>query len=143
VGVLGIAWIFAYDWWADTPNRWTFKRDFILNAHWTPRGATAIWVIGMVFFLMAIFYYVAEVRRVRLTWLVTLGQTALFLYFIHHFIVLTLVNQHLHWLFNNLWKFGVATLALMIVLRGLGRAWIEIKRISRARLPWLAALSRA
>ncbi len=143
VGALCIAWIFAYDWWADTPNRWTFKRDFILNAHWTPRGATAIWVIGMVFVLMALFYYVAEVRRVRLTWLVTLGQTALFLYFIHHFIVLTLVNQHLHWLFNSWWKFGVANLALMIVLLGLGRAWIDLKRISRARLPWLAALGRA
>ncbi len=143
LGALGVAWIFAYDGWADTPNRWTFKRDFILNAHWTPRGATAIWVIGMVFVLMALFYYVAEVRRIRVTWLVTLGQTALFLYFIHHFIVLTLVNQHLHWLFNNWWTYGAANLVLMIGLLGLGRAWIEAKRIFRARLPRLAALGRA
>jgi uncharacterized membrane protein len=142
-GALCIAWIFLYDWWAQTANRWTFKRDFILNHHWTPRGATVVWVIGMVLVLMALFYYVAEVRRVRLTWLVTLGQTALFLYFIHHFIVLTLVNQHLHWMFNSWWQFGVANLVLMIGLLGLGRAWIELKRISRARLPFLGAASRA
>jgi uncharacterized membrane protein len=156
VGILCIGWIFAYDWWANTPNRWTFKRDFILNHHWTPRGATVVWVIGMVFCLMALFYYLGEVRRMRLTWLVTLGQTALFLYFIHHFIVLTLVNQHPHILFNdhlylghvrvpfnNWWHYGAANLLLMLFLLGLGRAWIEIKRVSRARLPFLAALGRA
>jgi uncharacterized membrane protein len=142
-GAFCIAWLFAYDWWAQTPNRWTFKRDFILNDHWTPRPATAVWVIGMVFCLMALFYYVAEVRRVRMTWLVTLGQTALFLYFIHHFIVLTLVNQHLHLVFNNWWAFGFANLVLMGVLLGLGRAWIEVKRVSRARFAWLGAAGRA
>ena len=142
-GVLCIAWLFAYDWWAQTPNRWMFKRDFILNNHWTPRGATAIFVIGMTFCLMALFYYVAEVRRLRMTWLVTLGQTALFLYFIHHLIVLTLVNQHLHLLFNNWWRYGLANLLLMFLLLGLGRAWLEVKRIYRERLPTLGVFGRA
>ncbi|HEV8440399.1 MAG TPA: heparan-alpha-glucosaminide N-acetyltransferase domain-containing protein [Methylomirabilota bacterium] len=139
VGVLCIAWLFAYDWWAQTPNRWMFKRDFILNNHWTPRGATAVWVIGMAFCLMAAFYYLAEVRRLRMTWLVTLGQTALMLYFLHHLIVLTLVNQYLHQKFNNWWFYGLANLALLIVLLGLGRLWLEIRRVSRAKLPALAA----
>ena len=143
LGALGVAWIFAYDGWADTPNRWTFKRDFILNAHWTPRGATAIWVIGMVFVLMALFYYVAEVRRVRVTWLVTLGQTALFLYFIHHFIVLTLVNQHLHWLFNNWWTFGAANLVADDRAARPGSRVDRGQADLRARLPRLAALGRA
>ncbi len=142
-GVLCIAWLFAYDWWAQTPNRWMFKRDFILNNHWTPRGATAIFVIGMTFCLMALFYYLAEVRRLRMTWLVTLGQTALFLYFIHHLIVLTLVNQHLHLLFNNWWRYGLANLLLMFLLLGLGRAWLEVKRIYRERLPTLGVFGRA
>ncbi len=142
-GVLCIAWLFAYDWWAQTPNRWMFKRDFILNNHWTPRGAMAIWVIGMTFCLMALFYYLAEVRRLRMTWLVTLGQTALFLYFIHHLIVLTLVNQHLHLLFNNWWRYGLANLLLMFLLLGLGRAWLEVKRIYRERLPTLGVFGRA
>ncbi len=142
-GVLCIAWLFAYDWWAQTPNRWMFKRDFILNNHWTPRGATAIWVIGLTFCLMALFYYLAEVRRLRMTWLVTLGQTALFLYFIHHLIVLTLVNQHLHLVFNTWWRYGLANLLLMFLLLGLGRAWLEVKRIYRERLPTLGVFGRA
>jgi uncharacterized membrane protein YeiB len=98
-----------------------------------------VWVIGMAFCLMAAFYYLAEVRRLRMTWLVTLGQTALMLYFLHHLIVLTLVNQYLHQKFNNWWFYGLANLALLIVLLGLGRLWLEIRRVSRAKLPALAA----
>jgi uncharacterized membrane protein len=143
VGVLCILWLFVYDWWARTPNRFMFKRDFILNNHWTPRGATTVAVIGVVFVLMALFYYVAEVRQVRVTWLVTLGQTALMLYFVHHLIVLTLVNEHLHRKFNNWWLYGLANLVLMFLLLGLGRAWLEIKRLSRQRLPSLPVFGRA
>jgi uncharacterized membrane protein YhaH (DUF805 family)/uncharacterized membrane protein len=131
-GLVCIAWLFVYDAWARTEYRFMFKRDFILNKHWTPRGATVVWVIGMTFVLLAIFYYLGEVRRRRLTWLVTLGQTALFLYFVHQLIVLTLVNQHLHLRFNNWWHYAIATLLLMTLLLGLGRAWIEIKRLTRA-----------
>ena len=143
VGALCIAWLFAYDWYARTPKRFTFMRDYILNNHWTPRGASVVWVIGMTFCLMALFYYLAEVRGIRMTWLVTLGQTALFLYFIHQLIVLTLVNQHLHMKFNNWWHFGAANLLLMILLLGLGRGWIEVKRIYRQRIPPLVAFRRA
>ncbi|HYB43506.1 MAG TPA: heparan-alpha-glucosaminide N-acetyltransferase domain-containing protein [Candidatus Methylomirabilis sp.] len=143
VGSLCIAWLFAYDWWARTQYRWMFKRDFILNNHWTPRGASVVWVIGTVFCLMALFYYVGEVRRLRMTWLVTLGQTALFLYFVHHFIVLTLVNQRLHLMFNNWWRYGLANLLLMLVLLGLGRSWLEIKRLWRDRSPALGVFRRA
>ena len=143
IGVLCVAWLFAYDWWAQTQKRFTFMRDFILNHHWTPRGATVVWVIGMVFCLLALFYYLAEIRRIRMTWLVTLGQTALFLYFVHQLIVYTLVNQHLHLKFNNWWLYGLANVVLMFVLLGLGRGWIEVKRIYRERMPALAAFRRA
>jgi uncharacterized membrane protein len=142
LGALSIAWLLAYDWWANTPMRFTFKRDYVLNHHWTPRGASVAWVIGMTFCLMALFYYLAEVRRLRMTWLVTLGQTALFLYFVHQLIVLTLVNQHLHLKFNNWWLYGLANLLLMIVLLGIGRGWIEVKRIYRQRVPSLAVFRR-
>lgn len=143
VGVLCIAWLFAYDWWAQTPSRFMFKRDFILNDHWTPRGATSVWVIGMSFCLMAIFYYLAEVKRLRMTWLVTFGQTALILYFVHQLIVLTLVNEYLDRRFNDWSRFGLANLALLVLLLGVGRLWIEIKRIFRARLPSLGVFRRA
>jgi len=130
-GLACIAWLFAYDAWAHTEFRFMFKRDFILNNHWTPRGATVVWVIGMTFVLLAVFYYMGQVRRWRLTWLVTLGQTALFLYFVHQLIVLTLVNQTLHRQFDNWWRYGIAIVLLMAVLLGIGRAWIEIKRLTR------------
>ena len=141
-GVLCMAWLYAYDWWAQTAKPFTFMRDYILNNHWTPRGATALWVIGITFCLMAVFYYLAEVWRLRMTWLVTLGQTALFLYFIHHLIVLTLVTEHLHLKFNSWWRYGLANLLLMFLLLGLGRGWIEVKRIYRERVPSLAVVFR-
>jgi hypothetical protein len=132
-GVLCIAWLFAYDWWANTPNRWMFKRDFILNDHWTPRGATVLWVIGMTAVLMAIFYYLAEVRQLRMAWLVTYGQTALILYFVHQVIVLTIVNEHLQMRFNNWPRYLIANFLLLALLLGIARGWLEIKRIWRGR----------
>jgi uncharacterized membrane protein len=136
-GALGLATAFGYDWWAGTPGRWTFKRDFILNDHWTPRGLTALGLLGAIACLMALFYYLAEVRRYRLTWLVTFGQTALMLYFLHHFIVLTLVTQTLHLRFNNWWAYGLANLLLLALLLGMGRGWLELRRLYRERVPAL------
>jgi fucose 4-O-acetylase-like acetyltransferase len=118
----------AFDWYAGTAHRFTFMRDYVLNNHWTPRGASVVGIIGMILVLLAAFYYVAEVRRYRMTWLVTLGRTALILYFLHQLIVLTLVNQHLGVRFNNWWRYGLANLALMAALLGIGRLWLAIKK---------------
>jgi uncharacterized membrane protein len=143
IGAACVAWLFVFDWWNQTPKRFTFMRDYVLNHHWTPRGASVVWVIGMVFCLMALFYYLAEIRKVRMTWLVTLGQTALFLYFVHQLVVLRVVNQLFHMKFNNWWLFGFANLVLMFALLGLGRGWIEVKRMYRERVPSLTSLRRA
>jgi uncharacterized membrane protein len=126
-GIICFAWLPAYDWYAQSANRWTFKRDFILNNHWTPRPATAVGIIGMLLVVMAIFYWLAEVRRLRMTWLVTLGRTALVLYFLHQLIVLTLINQRLGLRFNGWWRYAVANLALMVLLLGIGRLWLDLK----------------
>ena len=122
----------GYDWWAQVPNRFTFKRDFILNNHWTPRPGSSIWVLGLIFVLMAAFYWLAEVRRYRMTWLVTLGRTALPLYFIHQLIVLTLVNQRLGARMNDWPRYILANEALLAALLGIGRLWL-----------WLAPRARA
>ncbi len=126
-GVLSLAWLLGYDWFAQTENRWMFKRDFILNRHWTPRGASVAGILGTIFILMAIFYYLGEVRRLRLTWLVTLGRTALVLYFLHQLIVLTLVNQRMGMRFNDWWLYGIANLVLLAVLLALGKLWLEVR----------------
>jgi peptidoglycan/LPS O-acetylase OafA/YrhL len=131
----------VYDWWAATPVRFGLSRDFLLNRHRTPRGATLFWIFGHLFVGLGAMYWVMAVRHRRLRWLVVLGQTALFLYFIHQVIVLTLVNQWLHWRFNEWPRFWLANAVFMIVLVGLGWAWRELRPHLRAwrRLPFISA----
>ena len=149
--VLCLLWFFGWDWWAQTPKRWMFTRDFSLNNHWTPRGAMLAWVMGTIFCEMALFYWLVEILRLPVRWLVILGQTALFLYFTHHLIVLTLVNQWLGLAFNNWWLFALANLLLIVLLVYMGKGWQETKRgyrdrwrdRVRARLPALSVFRRA
>jgi uncharacterized membrane protein len=142
-GVLCLAWFFGWDAWAHTANRWMFTRDFSLNNHWTPRGVTLAWIFGTIFLQIALTYYLVELRRLPSRWLVILGQTALFLYFTHHLIVLTLINQHLGERFNNWWTFSLANALLMLLLVAMGRAWQEAKRWYRNHGPALGVFGRA
>ena len=142
-GILCLAWFHGWDAWAHTANRWMFTRDFALNNHWTPRGATLAWVFGMIFLQIALAYYLVELRRLPSRWLVILGQTALFLYFTHHLIVLTLINQWLGARFNNWWTFSVANALLIFLLVAMGRGWQEAKRRYREHGPALGVFGRA
>ena len=133
-GLACAAYYFAIDAWAGTHPRLAFTRDFVLNRHWTPRGATVAWVMAVVFVSLAAMYYVMEVRRVRLGWLVTLGQASLMLYFVHQVIVYRLVNQllgvsQLH----SWWIYALGNVALIVVCVYLGHAWLALKRRSRPR----------
>jgi len=134
VGVACVGAYFAWDWWMQTHPRFGFKRDFILNRHWTPRGATNLLVIGGVACLLAAAYWIMGVKKRELRWLAILGQTALMLYFLHQLIVLTLVNQTLGLRFNNWALYWTANAALMVLLVYLGKAWLEIKRRTRIAL---------
>lgn len=142
-GILCLAWFFGWDAWAHTANRWMFTRDFALNNHWTPRGVTLAWVFGMIFLQIALAYYLVELRRLPSRWLVILGQTALFLYFTHHLIVLTLLNQRLGERFNNWWTFSAANALLVLLLVVMGRGWQEAKRWYRDHGPALGVFGRA
>jgi uncharacterized membrane protein len=142
-GALGLAWFFGWDAWSHTPDRWMFTRDFILNDHWTPRGAMLAWVFGMIFLQIPLAYYLVERRRLPSRWLVILGQTALFLYFTHHLIVLTLINQRLGERFNNWWTFSVANALLILLLVAMGRGWQQVKRWYRDHGPALGVFGRA
>jgi uncharacterized membrane protein len=141
--VLCLAWFFGWDAWAHTANRWMFTRDFTLNNHWTPRGAMLAWVFGMIFLQIALAYYLVELRRLPSRWLVILGQTALFLYFTHHLIVLPLINQWLGERFNNWWTFSAANALLVLLLVAMGRGWQEVKRWYRDHGPALGVFGRA
>jgi len=142
VGAVMVVAFFVYDWWAATPMPFGMRRDFILNRHWTPRGAALLWVLGMVLLMLAATYWAMERRRWRLPWLVILGQTALFLYFFHQIIVYTLVKEWLGWRFNAWPWFWLANAVLVAVLIACGWAWREIKsRTGRGRRRALATPS--
>jgi uncharacterized membrane protein len=138
-GVMVVAF-FVYDRVSATPMRFGMRRDFILNHHWTPRPVALLWVVGMVLLMLAVAYWVMERRRLRLPWLVILGQTALALYFFHQVIAYTLMKQWLGWHVEAWPRFWLANAAFVLVLIACGWAWRELKgRIARARRPALAA----
>jgi peptidoglycan/LPS O-acetylase OafA/YrhL len=99
-----------------------------------------LWVVGTVLLMLAAAYWVMERRRRPLGWLVLLGQTALFLYFLHQVIAFTLVKQWLGWRFNTWPSFWLANALFVVMLLGCGWAWRELKgRLRRVRRPGLAS----
>jgi uncharacterized membrane protein len=139
-----VAWI-VWDAWMQTPVRLGMKRDFVLNNHWTPRGPSVLWVLGMLGLTLGGAYWVMERWRWRLPWLVILGQSALFLYFVHQIIAFTLVGEWLGWRFNAWPSFYVANGAFVLLLLALGWLWLRLKRVlsdQPVMLRWTRARAR-
>jgi uncharacterized membrane protein len=137
IGALLVATFLVHDWWAQTPVRFGMRRDFILNRHWTPRPAALAWVLGAVLLLPGAAWWVMQRRRLRLPWLVVLGQTALFLYFAHQVLAYTLVREWLGWRFETWPRFWMANTLFLLLLVGLGWAWREARR--RVGVRWRTA----
>jgi uncharacterized membrane protein len=142
-GVLMLLALAAELRWPTRPHI-GFPRDRVLNHHWIPGPITTLWVLGTVFVLLALAYWVCEVRGWRPQWLIVLGQTALMLYFVHQVIVYTVFGDSrlAHWVlgehaplvnFQRWWQFLVANVALIVGCVGLGYAWQAIK----ARSKWV------
>jgi len=123
IGAVLVATFFVHDWWAGTPMRFGMRRDLILNRHWTPRPAALGWVLGMVLLMLAAAWWAMERRRLRLPWLVLLGQTALFLYFAHQVLAYSLVREWLGWRFGGWPRFWAANALFAVLVLGLGWAW--------------------
>ena len=136
VGVLFLAVFVAWDWAHGTPPHLSlaFKRDFLVNNHWISRGVTNFLCLGSVFCLLGLAYYVVEVRRVPVGWLVVLGRTSLMLYFLHHVLVLTISHEWLGLKLDNWWWYALANVLLTIVLVCLGRLWLEVRSMAARRL---------
>jgi hypothetical protein len=127
-----LAWV-AWEWWTPVTPQFGFARDFTLNRHWTPRGATTVLVLGALASLLVATHWLVERRGVEARWLVTLGRTALMLYFVHQLIELTLISELLgvrldHWLL-----YAAANAVFVVLLVSLGHAWLEVKARWRAR----------
>jgi uncharacterized membrane protein len=131
VSALALAGSVAWEWgWPSTPP-WGFPRDYILNGHWTPRGATMLFVVGGVGALLVAAWRLAERGTWRFAWLVTLGQAALMLYFTHQLIERTLVQQVLQFKLNDWTWFAAGNVALLVACVYLGRGWLWLKRCVR------------
>jgi peptidoglycan/LPS O-acetylase OafA/YrhL len=113
----------------------SFKRDFLLNQHWTPRGLTLLWIAGSVLALLAASYWLVEARRYAPAWLMILGQTAFVLYVVHQVIAYTVVKRLLGVSFTSWSRYGAATAALMIGLVYLGYGWAALRRRLRRAPP--------
>jgi len=140
--VVGLVFLIAYDlweWWIPTVPRFGFPRDYGLNHYWTPRGVTTFLIVTGVAWLLALCYWLMEVRRWELPWLVTLGQTALVLYFAHQIIEETIIHRALGLRFNNWLLYWTANIALIVLCVYMGRAWQAVK----PRLRALAGLATA
>jgi len=140
--VVGLVFLVAYDVWEwriPTTPRFGFPRDFGLNHYWTPRGVTTFLIVAGTAWLLALCYWLMEVRRWELPWLVTLGRTALILYFVHQVIEETIVHRALGLRFNNWIVYWTATIALIVLCVYMGRAWLAVK----PRLRALAGLATA
>ena len=139
IGAACVAAYFVWELMIPTTPRFGFPRDFSLNRHWTPRGMTTVLIIGGVALLLSFMYWLMEHRRMALSWLVVLGQTALMLYFTHQLIEWTLVSKILGLRFNNWAIYWVANAVFVVLLVYMGRAWIAIKaRAKSARVARVA-----
>jgi len=135
VGVVFLALFVAWDWAHGTPPHLSlaFKRDFILNNHWISRGVTNFLCLGSVFCILGLAYYLIEVRRLPVGWLVVLGRTSLMLYFLHHVLVYTIAREWLGLMLDRWWWFVLANALLTVVLVYLGRLWLEIRSVAARR----------
>ncbi|HMB87367.1 MAG TPA: heparan-alpha-glucosaminide N-acetyltransferase domain-containing protein [Methylomirabilota bacterium] len=135
VGVAFLALFVAWDWAHGTPPHLSlaFKRDFILNNHWISRGVTNFLCLGSVFCILGLAYYLIEVRRLPVGWLVVLGRTSLMLYFLHHVLVYTIAHEWLGLMLDRWWWFVLANALLTVVLVYLGRLWLEIRSVAARR----------
>lgn len=123
VGGLWLAWYAIWEFlWPTTP-RFGFPRDVVLNGHWTPRGVSLALIGGTLCLLFALLYWLGEVRGYRMGPLVTLGQTALVLYFVHQIVAHTVVKEALRVEFHSWAGYWIANVALMVGLLAFSHLW--------------------
>lgn len=116
---------------SSTTPRFGFSNDLMLNHHWTPGWVTSLLVIGSFSLLLAVTYWLTEVRGLRLRWLVILGQTALMLYFVHQMIELTLIRQVLGVTLQSWTVYWIANVLFVTACVGIGHGWLVIRPRTR------------
>ena len=135
-GGVCLLWYAGWELMVPSTPRFGFARDIVLNGHWTPRGVSLALIGGTISLLFATTYWLGEVRKLRMRWLVVLGQTALVLYFVHQIIAYTVVKKALGITFHSWTAYWLANVALMAGLWAFSQLWLVVSARMRA---WRAA----
>lgn len=134
----------ACEWWWPASPRLAFARDLLVTNHWLPRGPTVGWVLAWVLATVAACFSLVERRGLSLRPLVVLGRAALFLYLVHHVLVVTLGQRLLGVSLRSWALYWVATALLLVGLTPVAAAWTAlVTRRRRAEGSAPAGLSAA
>jgi len=118
----------AIDWSRAASPPLGFTRDVIVNDCWTPGAATLLLVAGGLALVLALAWWLTEVRRMTLRSLGVLGRAALMLYLLHHVVVVTAVSRGLGWRADGWIAYVAANVLLVVALVAVARVWRSIGR---------------
>lgn len=126
---------FVYECWWPTSPRLAFSYDLLITNHWVPRGASVAWVLAWSLGTVAACFDLVQRRGLRLGALVRLGQAALFIYVVHHVLVVTFGQRALGVSLRSWPGYWLATGLLLAVLLVLANGWTAIRRARRPPAP--------
>lgn len=106
-----------------------FDYDYNLNNHWSPNIVTLFWIIGMIFLLFGLAYFLLEARKIKVRWLIVLGQSAFFIYFLHHLVGLNFLSDFLGVRFGLMATFVLFDIIFIGFLAISGKCWLVFKKI--------------
>lgn len=131
------------EWWWPVSPRLTFSYDLLMTNHWIPQGASVAWVLGWSLGSVAVCFQLIERRGLALRPLVVLGRAALFLYVVHHVLVVTLGQRALGVSLRSWSLYWLATALLLVALVALAVGWRTLRRRRRPAVADTVDLSAA
>ena len=111
-----------------------FDNDSILNNCWAPGPVTSLWIAGAIFVLLPFFVFVGDKAGKFGAWLEKLGQAALFVYVLHHLIVLNLFSALFGFRAGNPIFYLMDVLMLIILLVYCSLLWMWLKKLVKENL---------
>ncbi|MEI6287965.1 MAG: heparan-alpha-glucosaminide N-acetyltransferase domain-containing protein [bacterium] len=107
---------------------WLFSGDYDLNGFWLPSGAMMIFILSGIMVCLSAVYYLVEIKKINLQFLIDFGRASLVLYVWHLFLVVVVFEIILGLNFFNWFLFFVFDLLLFVFLWQSAKIWIEIKK---------------
>ncbi len=127
IGIVLILMFVILRWTEDKSIVVDFQSDLLLNNHWIPKTVTTLLMYGILCLLFSLFYWIMEIRQIRMEWLITLGKTTLTIYFIHHLIALVILKRWYGIHFDNWFYFAMADVCLIAMMVCFGQMILHAK----------------